>query len=112
MIKSLIVITALSAMPVAVPQPIEPTFFSFDYDDAEFEADTVSRFEMQIDTGAWTSVGIPTLTLPMAGGKTYQVLIPAVTPGTHAVGFRACDLSACSGGSIPFGFKVVVTPVD
>lgn len=85
-------------------------FFAFDYSDADFTAGAVTRFEMQLDANAFASVGIPTNTVPITGGKTYKVPIPAITPGAHTVSFRACNADLCSEATTPLDFRFAPLP--
>lgn len=94
----------------APPPVIGGQFFGFDYQDADLASAAVVRFEMQIDSGTWTTVGIPSDTLPITGGKTYKVPVPAITPGNHTVTFRACNVDLCGGAASPFAFKFVIVP--
>lgn len=86
--------------------------FGFDYKDADLTAAPVVRFEMQIDTNTFVSVGIPTDTLPITAGKTYKVSIPALVLGTHAVTFRACSVDVCGAIGNIVSFKFVLVPAE
>jgi len=105
----LMVATSAQAQGQATPDQA----FGFDYTTANFSTYSVLRFEMQVDAGPWTSVEIP----PTAndaqtptGANTYRVAIPAMTPGSHTVNFRACNNTACGDPSTPMAFVLVVQP--
>lgn len=109
-----LVLFVLVAVPVLaqVPVAVAGDRIAWDYKDADLSNYAVNRFEIQIDSGAWTSVGIPTQTTATADGKTYLVPFPALQPGNHTVSVRACNADLCSAGLGPLGFKLAVVPVD
>ena len=87
--------------------------FAFDYLTADLATYSVVRFEQQIDGGAWTDQGIPTVANDAqtpAGATTYRVAIPALTPGAHTATWRACNATACSAAAAPLAFTLVVQP--
>jgi len=105
----------LSAMPAAAQQAIPGQSFGFDYLTADFTQYSVTRFEMQVDGGAWTDIQVPEIaddanTLPAA--HTYKVAIPPLATGAHTVSFRACNANPapnnCSAASAPLNFNMVV----
>lgn len=98
----------LQTPPVATPGQA----FGVDYPDAAFTAGGVTRFELLIDAGTWTDVGLPTKQndpQTPAGSSTYRIPIPAVTPGTHTVSVRACNTVLCGSGT-PLAFLFGVQP--
>ena len=101
-IATLLLLTQLSVQ--------QPSAFEFDYLDADLTTGSVTRFEMQIDDGAWGSIGIPTDTAPISGGRTYRVPVPALVPGDHTVRIRACNVDVCSTAAV-LTFRLIVMPV-
>lgn len=87
--------------------------FAFDYETAAMTTYSVVRFEQQVDGGAWADIGIPEVSndgqTPTAH-TTYRVAIPALTPGAHAVSFRACNAAGCGAASTTFPFVLIVQP--
>lgn len=81
---------------------------AWDYPDSDIS--NVTRFEMQLDGGAWVTAGMPTATAGPTGFQTYATPFPALTPGNHTVTVRACNVDICSDAAAPLGFKLVVVP--
>ena len=63
----------------------------------------VSRFELAVDGGAPVPV-----TVTMAGAD-YTAPLPAMTPGTHTLSVRACNVAGCSA-PLSISVRVVVIP--
>lgn len=87
--------------------------FAWDYADADLSAGAVTRFEIQIDGGTFTSVGMAqTFTDPdtPSGAKSYKTPIPALTTGSHTVAVRACNTELCGDATSPVGFVLAVKP--
>jgi hypothetical protein len=108
-----LVIGLLSSGLSAQTPPASPgQRFGFDYRTSDLTTFQVARFELQIDGGAWVSVGMPP-SAPQpdtpADFTTLGVPIPALTPGQHTASLRACN-SVCGEGSVPFTFLMVVEP--
>lgn len=106
---------AVSARAQTPPPPVATASqsFGFDYKDTDVTAGGVSRFEMQVDGGAFVSVAIPPKandSQTPAGSSTYAVPIPALTTGPHSVSFRACNPQLCGDSSAPFAFVLAVKP--
>jgi hypothetical protein len=55
---------------------------AWDYADADIAAGAVVRFEMQVDAGAWSDVGMTKLA---GAAATYAAPIPALQTGQHTV---------------------------
>ena len=94
------------------PVPIGPDeAIGFDYEQAEITRATVTHFESQWDGQTWVSLGIPPMISAGApvGWNTYKV-VPPFTSGTHTAAFRACNISGCGGGSVPFAFVFPSSP--
>lgn len=113
--KLLILLFAFSMTSIATmqaPVVIGPTdAIGFDYSDALFTSEAITRFEAQYDVGQWTSLGMPTKTpSTVAGFSTYKV-IPPQTTGTHTVVFRSCNVIGCNPvGNPPFAFILGSVP--
>jgi hypothetical protein len=104
-------VVCLSVVVTAQTQVIIGTErFAWDYPDADLASGAVTRFEVKYDDGAFTSVGIPTETADIPGGKTYKVQFSALKPGTHTVTARACNVDVCSEPMAPLGFVLAVVP--
>lgn len=93
------------------PLPLLPTeSLAFDYSDAVFVSDSISRFEAQYDSGAPVDLGIPVkITSGIVGTSSYK-FDPIRTPGAHVLALRACNAAGCSGWSAPFAFAPLVAP--
>lgn len=63
----------------------------------------VSRFEATVDAAAPV-----TLTVTQAGTD-YTAPLPAMTPGTHTIAVRACNVAGCSA-PLTIAVRVVVVP--
>lgn len=103
------------AVVQAIPPPIVTAnqFFGFDYKPGDITAFAIVRFEIQVDTGAWTSVAIPPKAndaQTLAGYDTYKTPIPAMVPADHTVLVRACNAQLCGDASAPFTFTLAVKP--
>jgi hypothetical protein len=108
---------ALSVPVIAqqAPPVLSGDRFAWDYVEADLVAYSVDRFEVQIDAGGWTPVGIPaafTDALTQAGKKSYAIAFPATQPGNHTISVRACNPDVCSAGIAPFAFKLAIVPAD
>jgi hypothetical protein len=116
--KTLVLLVALFAVPVIAqqaPPVISGDRFAWDYVEADLATYSVDRFEVQIDSGTWTPVGIPvafTDARTQAGKKSYAIPFPATQPGNHTITIRACNPDVCSAGTAPFAFKLAVVPLD
>lgn len=113
-LSGLLMVAALVANVAAQAPTATPTqAFGVDYLDADMTTYAVTRFEIQVDGGAFTSVGIPPKQNDMqtpAGGSTYKIAIPPMTPGSHTVGVRVCNVVTCSTAT-PLSFTFSITPV-
>lgn len=87
--------------------------FAWDYADADLSAGAVTRFEIQIDGGSFTSVQMAqafTDAQTPSGAKSYKVAIPALTTGSHTFAVRACNDQLCGDPTPAFGFVLAVKP--
>ncbi len=111
-LTSLMIALALSASAAA--QTATPgQAFAFDYVIQDLTTYSVSRFEMRVDAGTWVSVNLPAVANDAqtpAGSNSYRVAVPALTPGTHAVEFRACNTGGCGSPSAAYSFTMVIVP--
>ena len=97
------------------PPAVAGDKFAWDYVEADIASYGVNRFEIQVDAGAWTAVGIPaafTDAQTGAGKKSYSVPFPAMQPGNHTISVRACNADVCSAGIAPFGFRLAIVPAE
>lgn len=116
--KLLIFIFLLISSP-ALSQEAKPgQSFGFVYSDTDLKNYSITKFEMSIDSGAWTNIKLPPSSPappPLdtdPDKKEYTILIPPLTPGDHNVRFRACNSALCSDPTVPLNFSfVVVLPV-
>lgn len=98
--------------------PIYPTQgIAFDYEDSVFAQFSITRFEVTIDGGNYTSINIPPKIVEATstpGFSTYRLGISTLSPMTigvvHNISFRACNVSGCSGSGGPFFFQPVIIP--
>lgn len=79
----------------------------------QIQTDTVTRFEVSVDSGSFTSIGLPTTSNDAnttAGYNSYAWVIPVnTTVGTHAYSVRACNSLECgAAGSV--SVQIVRTP--
>jgi hypothetical protein len=93
--------------PPTVLLPTEA--FAFEFPDAAFAAESIERFEVVYDSGAWVSLGIPVKVGTTAGISKYK-LIPPQTSGTHVFQLRACNAVGCGPASSPFAFAPLSSP--
>jgi hypothetical protein len=84
---------------------------AWDYTDEMMANAAIQRFEVQYDNGPFTSVGIPTETQAVTGGKTYKVAFPTLPPGPHTANVRACNTEVCGQALGPLGFALAQIPV-
>lgn len=90
---------------------------AFDYLISDFTAASVTRFEIQFDGGAFTSIGVPATTddtKTLAGGHTYagpKFGTMGLSVGSHTFNARACNVGGCGGASpTPFAFTYAPIP--
>lgn len=79
----------------------------WDYSDADVASGGVIRFELQVDGGTWTDVGMHRIA---ADATTYSTPVPALQPGQHSVSVRACNTSLCGDATAPLAFVLAVKP--
>jgi hypothetical protein len=80
---------------------------AWDYADADIAAGAVVRFEIQVDVGAWSDVGMTKLA---GAAATYAAPIPALQTGQHTVSVRACNTNLCGDATSPLAFVLAVKP--
>lgn len=107
MVETLLLTVTLLMQPVATPTHK----FAFDYSIADFSNFSVTHFERQLDGSAWAQIAVTVQNdaLTPVGSNTHVSPIPALTPGMHTVGFRACNVAGCSS-PLELGFRLVVVP--
>jgi hypothetical protein len=93
---------------VAFAQPATPSS-SFAWSYPTTGIGLVDHFELQVDGGAWASVGKVTSghTVP-AGDTGYRAPIPALAEGAHTARVRACLAVACGPETDPLAFTMVI----
>jgi hypothetical protein len=107
-----LLLSAVSAQ-AQVPDVTPGQRFGFDYKPADITAFQVTRFELQIDEGAWADIQIPPTAndaITQADHNTYAVTIPALTPGAHTYSIRACNAGGCGVAAPAFAFNVSIVP--
>ena len=112
--KLLIVALAAWAAP-ALAQLTPSGFLLWDYNTANFSLFSISRFELQLDSAAFVSVGIPATrndAQTEAGSNTYGVAASGmiITVGNHTFSVRACSVAQCSLNNPVAGFTFSVPP--
>lgn len=104
MVVLLVAALALAARQGAGQVTAATHELAFDLLDADVVTSGVTRVEMQVDGGAWSSVGMPPkrndpqTTLP--GASTYAIALP-ILEGQHRIAVRACNPSLCSDPTTP-----------
>ena len=96
-------VVGMSSAAVA-QTPVTPAQF-IGVDQSDYA--NVTRFELRVDTGAWTDAGKPAAT---GAANTVKLAMPAMTPGAHAITVRACNAAGCSAATAPFSVTLVVIP--
>lgn len=87
--------------------------FRWDHPSANITDAMITRFELQIDTGNWTSLG---MTLPITDPLTppdhvtFSRVIGVLTPGVHTARIRACNDFECGPVTNTLSFRMVVGP--
>lgn len=100
---SILIITTLSVGYI-IAQPLNTTKVSWEYLDADLVTYSITEFQIKYDfAGTWVSLGIPTDTTVISGGKTYATPL-IVGNGPHDVSIRACNASLCSDPIGPLAF--------
>lgn len=74
--------------------------------------DTIDRLELQIDGGAWNSIGLNIVTDPLtpSGSSTYETPIPTLPAGLHTASVRACNVIGCGQATPNLSFRVITVP--
>jgi len=94
----------LFAVPAAAQTPVT-TANQIAFDQSDYA--NVTRFEVRVDTGAWTDIGKPAAT---GTANTVQTPLPAMTVGPHAITVRACNAAGCSAASAAINVVMVAIP--
>ena len=84
-----------------VDEPNLEQAFAWDYSDQHFGEFNVVRFEVRIDAGPPSAVGIPILP---GESQSYSAPIPVMPIGQHALEVRACSSTTCGAWSEPMLF--------
>jgi hypothetical protein len=100
-------VLATTASMQAPPVATAGQSIGWDYTDADVAAGGVVRFELQVDGGTWSNVG---MTKVAGSTLTYSTPIPALTTGEHTVSVRACNTALCGDASTPLAFVLAVKP--
>ena len=117
--KKLLVLLAFVSLPAFAQVPIATQNNSpaFDYLLVDFTSFSVTRFEVQIDSGAFVSVGVPTTTddvRTLPGAHTYagpKFGTLGLSVGSHTFAARACNAGGCGVASTPpFAFTYAPIP--
>src|SRR5688572_23571290 len=78
------------------------TTVTLDHSTANLAAAGVDRFEIRVDTGVWTSVGMGTPVTnppPATGDSRFRFALPTLTPGIHTLQARTCSPFSCGSES-------------
>jgi len=98
MMRWLLFVVLLPGVALAQTHVKQPFSFLWDY------ASAVDRFELKLDAGAYTSVG-----LPPASAGTYTLKADSALTGAHSAVVRACTVAlGCSPDSNSVAFVVDV----
>lgn len=75
-------------------------------------SDVISRLELQIDGGAWNSIGLTSVVDPLtpANHTTYEAPIPNLSVGLHTASVRACNALGCGPNTPNLSFRVIALP--
>lgn len=87
--------------------------YRFDMNSVEFNISGVTRFEMQIDSGLWSSIGLPPAILDPIGGidnTTFEQPLGTLSVGLHTAAVRACNPDFCSVASNIVSFRFARIP--
>lgn len=100
-----------------VPTGTQNNAPAFDYVTADLTAFSVTRFELQLDAGAFVSIGLPAATDDTktgAGAHTYagpKLGTFGLSVGSHTFNARACNTGGCGAASaVPFAFTYAPIP--
>jgi len=101
--KILTLILVLTATSL-IAQPLNTAKVGWDYTDADLTTYSITEFQIKYDfAGTWASVGIPTDTVVIIGGKTYFTPL-IIGTGPHDVSIRACNINLCGDPIGPLAF--------
>jgi len=94
-----LVLVLLAGVSASAQQPVAGTErLAWSHDGVN-----VSRFELAVDASA------PTVLVVTQTGTEYTAPLPALTPGTHTLAVRACNVAGCSA-PLSISVRVVVIP--
>ncbi len=108
---------ASSATFAQVPIATQNNAPALDYPIVDLAAFSVTRFEMQLDSGAFVSIGLPATTddaKTIVGDHTYagpKFGTLGLSIGNHTFSSRACNAGGCGVASaVPFAFTYAPIP--
>jgi hypothetical protein len=116
----LLMLASLSAFG-QVPIVTQNNSPAIDYLTTDLTAFAVTRFEMQLDSGSFSSIGLPATTddaKTLPGAHTYagpKLGTLGLSVGSHSFAARACNVTGCGAASLPLTFTyapTVVTPAN
>jgi len=123
MMTALMLALVLTGAVQDPPDVVPGNYLLWDYPNDALANGAVVRFEVQLDAGTWTGVGLPVQVsqLPAAAraklnaqaaltDQTYALLFPAMTPGDHEIAVRACGKQSCSP-AVSLMVKLVMVPM-
>ena len=96
------------------PQATATSKYTWDFSDANLAAAQVTRFEISVDGGPFTTVGLPAAFVNAQTGPgmmSYSSPVGALTQGNHTFTVRPCNAQLCGDPQLPFAFVFVVKPV-
>jgi len=107
---------ASSAAFAQVPVATQNSVPVFDYLIVDFTAFSVTRFEMQLDSGTFASIGVPATTddvKTLVGAHPYpgpKLGTLGMSVGSHTFASRACNAGGCGIASAPLAFTYAPIP--
>jgi hypothetical protein len=101
--------SAFAQTPIAGPN----SRYQFDFNTLNFNETGVTRFELRVDNGNWTSIGIATVILDPntpPGETRYEHPVGVLSIGSHTTEIRACNILVCGNPSNAVTFNYTRTP--
>ena len=88
-------------VPAQSPSATQSSLLAWDYPDELLVGSQVVRFELRVDQGVRSEVGLSAIA---SEPESYFAQVPATTVGQHLLEVRACGAGGCGAWSAPLLF--------